>query len=172
MWTVDEGIRRLRERGAKITTQRVAILERLCGRRDHPSADALFGEVRARFPGLSIATIYGTAQTLRECGLIRILSIDDKRVYFDPSVSPHGHFFCRECGALFDIPWEGNDVERMIRELPGAEAESAELFVYGRCAECARRGGLSDPLPLSHPGLAPQEGSCPPADRALCLEAC
>jgi Fur family peroxide stress response transcriptional regulator len=137
MWTVEEGIRRLKENGSKITTQRVAILERLQGRKDHPSADVLFAEMRTLFPALSIATIYSTAQVLQQCGLIRILSIDDRRVYFDPETGSHGHFFCRECGALLDLPWTAESFSEAFRLLPGAVADCAELFVYGLCPSCA-----------------------------------
>ena len=84
MWTVDDGIAVLRERGAKITAQRIAILQKLEGRKDHPSAETLYRELSSEYATMSVATLYSTAQLLAEAGLIKILSIDDKRVYFDP----------------------------------------------------------------------------------------
>ena len=96
MWTVDDGIAVLRERGAKITAQRIAILQKLEGRKDHPSAETLYRELSSEYATMSVATLYSTAQLLAEAGLIKILSIDDKRVYFDPTTETHGHFLCRQ----------------------------------------------------------------------------
>ena len=110
MWTVDDGIAVLRERGAKITAQRIAILQQLEGRTDHPSADTLYRELSAEYSTMSVATLYSTAQLLADAGLIKILSIDDKRVYFDPTTTTHGHFLCRKCGKLFDIPVDENEI--------------------------------------------------------------
>ena len=82
MWTVDDGIAVLRERGAKITAQRIAILQKLEGRKDHPSAETLYRELSSEYATMSVATLYSTAQLLAEAGLIKILSIDDKNVFF------------------------------------------------------------------------------------------
>ena len=104
MWTVEEGISRLREGGAKITSQRIAFLRLLKDRTDHPSADQIYNELRENFSTISYATIYSTAQLLAKADLLQILSIDDKRVHFDPNPKPHGHFRCQSCGELFDFP--------------------------------------------------------------------
>ena len=61
MWTIEEGIERLRERGAKVTAQRIAMLRQLERRCDHPSAEVLYRELKQDYPTLSIATIYNTA---------------------------------------------------------------------------------------------------------------
>ena len=124
MWTVDDGIAVLRERGAKITAQRIAILQKLEGRKDHPSAE----------------TLYSTAQLLAEAGLIKILSIDDKRVYFDPTTETHGHFLCRKCGKLFDIPVNEDEIFRSASTVRDniAQIEHTEIFFYGLCSDCLK----------------------------------
>ena len=134
MWTVEEGIRRLKDRGAKITAQRIALLRRLEGRRDHPSADRLFQEVKEEFPTLSIATVYSTTQVLAEAGLLKVLSIDDRRVYFDPGTHPHGHFLCTRCGRLEDVEMVEDLAFRV--ELEGAQVDRVEFFLYGICPDC------------------------------------
>ena len=121
MWTVDDGIAVLRERGAKITAQRIAILQKLEGRKDHPSAETLYRELSSEYATMSVATLYSTAQLLAEAGLIKILSINDKRVYFDPTTETHGHFLCRKCGKLFDIPVNEDEIFRSastVRDSP------------------------------------------------------
>lgn len=140
MWTVDDGIAVLRENGAKITSQRIAILERLHGREDHPSAETLYRELAADNASMSVATLYSTAQLLADAGLIKILSIDDKRVYFDPNTATHGHFLCRKCGKLFDIPVDENVLFRAASSQREqiAQIERTEIFFYGLCSDCLK----------------------------------
>jgi Fur family peroxide stress response transcriptional regulator len=136
MLTVDKGINYLQRSGAKITGSRVAILRALEGRRDHPSAEQIFLELKPDYPTLSIATVYSSAQLLARGSLLRILSIDEKKVYFDPQTDPHGHFMCRKCKRLFDVQMETDAAASFIPCEGVASVESAEVFYYGLCSKC------------------------------------
>ena len=91
MWTIEEATERIRRKGLKITSQRVGILKLLIGRKEHPSAEQVFREMKGTFPTISFATIYSTAQILQDAGLLQILTIDGQRVFFDPDPEPHAH---------------------------------------------------------------------------------
>lgn len=137
MWTVNDGIAVLREHGAKITAQRIAILKSLEGRNDHPSADMIYKGLAQDYPTMSVATVYSTAQLLADAGLIKVITIDDKRVYFDPRTNTHGHFQCKKCGAVsdFDIDEKGL-LKAAVESNYIAQVENAELFFYGVCLNC------------------------------------
>lgn len=141
MWSVDEGIAILRERGAKITAQRIAILKQLQGRKDHPSAETLYRELSDYYSTMSVATLYSTAQLLEQAGLIKILSVDEKRVYFDPFTETHGHFFCRKCGKLFDIPVDEKGIFENASTANDKIAKIAhtEIYFYGTCSDCLKK---------------------------------
>jgi Fur family peroxide stress response transcriptional regulator len=130
------GIQYLQGAGAKVTATRIAIMRSLENRKDHPSAEQLFLELKPFYPTLSIATVYSTAQLLARGSMLRILSIDEKKVYFDPNMEAHGHFMCRSCKRVFDIPVSFN---LMKTEMPGevASVEYGEIFYYGLCSKCA-----------------------------------
>lgn len=139
MLSTYDGIKLLQSAGAKITTQRVAIMKSLQGRSDHPSAEQLFMELKPDHPTLSIATVYSTAQLLAQASLLRILSIDEKKVYFDPNMAPHGHFMCKKCRKLMDTPV---DFDRPRHFEPGsgiASIDVTEVFHYGTCSDCLDR---------------------------------
>lgn len=140
MWTVDDGIAVLREKGAKITAQRIAILQKLEGRRDHPSVETLYRELSSEYSTMSVATLYSTAQLLAEAGLIKILSIDDKRVYFDPATGTHGHFLCRKCGRICDVPVDEDIIFKsaVTEHEDIAHIERTEIFFYGLCTDCLK----------------------------------
>lgn len=137
MWTVDDGITILREHGAKITAQRIAILRNLQGREDHPSADMIYKDLAVDYPTMSVATVYSTAQLLAAAGLIKIISIDDKRVYLDPNTKTHGHFQCKKCNKIFDFPVNEKKLRNAAetsRDI--AHIDSSEIFFYGLCSGC------------------------------------
>ena len=137
MLTVDQGIKYLQSAGAKITATRIAILKSLENRRDHPSAERIFMELKPSYPSLSIATVYSTASLLARGSLIRIPSIDEKKVYYDPNVEPHGHFMCRKCKCVFDVPFHFEIAAAVDASEEIASVEDAEIFYYGLCVQCA-----------------------------------
>ena len=138
MLTVDRGIQYLQDSGAKITATRIAILKSLENRFDHPSAERIFMELKLYYPSLSIATVYSTASLLARGSLIRILSIDEKKVYYDPNMEPHGHFMCRKCKRVFDVPFCFDIAAALDASEEISSVEGAEIFYYGLCARCER----------------------------------
>ncbi len=135
VWTLEEGLQTLKAQGAKITAQRIAILKRLEGRQDHPSAEMLYKELRATFPTISFATIYGTAELLAQAGLISILTIDERHVIFDPNATPHGHFRCTKCHRVEDILLPENALSSLWKDIPHRIRE-VQVFLYGTCPVC------------------------------------
>ncbi|MDR1020579.1 MAG: transcriptional repressor [Synergistaceae bacterium] len=136
MLNVEEGIKHLQSSGAKITSQRVAIMRSLGDRHDHPSAEKIFLELKPKFPTLSIATVYSTAQLLAQASMIRILSIYEKKVFFDPDTTPHAHFMCTRCKKIIDLR---ANYELKVRLKPEDEIfciDNTEVFHYGLCSEC------------------------------------
>lgn len=140
MWTVDDGITILRKNGAKITAQRIAILRNLEGRKDHPSADMVYKELEPDYPTMSVATIYSTAQLLADAGLIKIISIDDRRVYLDPDTRMHGHFQCTQCKRIIDF---NVSEKKLLHSVASPEEiahiDSTEVFFYGICNNCVEK---------------------------------
>lgn len=140
MWTVNDGITILREYGAKITAQRIAILRNLEGRKDHPSADTIYKELEPDYPTMSVATIYSTAQLLAGAGLIKIISIDDRRVYLDPDTRTHGHFQCNQCKRIVDFNVSEKKLQNTVASPDEiARIDSTEVFFYGICSDCIEK---------------------------------
>src|SRR6266567_7141121 len=53
------------------TIQRRVILEAVLDRKDHPTADQLFEDVRSRIPGVSRTTVYRALEALVQLGVVR-----------------------------------------------------------------------------------------------------
>ena len=128
------------EHGIMPTPQRLAVFAAVAGRKDHPSVDTVFVELRKKLPTLSKTTVYATMQLLAKKRLVGLVHGADEEARFDGSAEFHAHFRCRGCGGLFDIPLAGPH-ERPFAKLPkGFVAEGEELVYHGVCPACRQRG--------------------------------
>ena len=106
---------RLRQVGLRPTRQRVALTQLIFGSGDrHFSAEALHAEASAVHMDVSLATVYNTLHHFTGAGLLRILSVEGSKTYFDTNTSNHHHFFIEGENRVMDI--EGGPVT--IGELP------------------------------------------------------
>src|SRR5438552_2501296 len=90
--------------GLRFTEQRRHVYDVLIAKRDHPTAVEVFMRVQKKLTGISLATVYNCLETLTECGLVRMVNHDREPSRYCPNLEPHGHFFCDECGTVFDVP--------------------------------------------------------------------
>jgi Fe2+ or Zn2+ uptake regulation protein len=125
----------LREKGLKVTPQRLAILERL-EERGHLSVEELFEILQLQFPTLSLATVYKNLHLLSERGVIAELPIRNRHK-FEIEKGPHSHFVCEKCGKVVDLPVTPNLSTQVEEEFPGYRWE---LYLYGLCEECRGKG--------------------------------
>ncbi len=61
---------RLRSRHISVTPQRLAVLGILESRRDHPTAEQIYQEVRRQMPAISFNTVYKTLEVFCQKGLL------------------------------------------------------------------------------------------------------
>ncbi len=97
---------RLREKGLRVTQQRVAVLEYLLSTPKHPTAEDVGAAVNRLVPTASRASVYNVLHSLKECGLIDELVLGDAVARYDANLDRHHHFICRACGAVEDVPFE------------------------------------------------------------------
>ncbi|MBT8396976.1 MAG: transcriptional repressor, partial [Gemmatimonadetes bacterium] len=76
----------LEETGQRFTEQRAAVYRFLSGTTTHPNADEVFRMVRAEVPGISLATVYKSLETLVNCGLAKKLTYSDGSARYDARV--------------------------------------------------------------------------------------
>jgi Fe2+ or Zn2+ uptake regulation protein len=128
----------LRERGQRVTPQRLVVARVLDELGRHATADMVFGEVSARMPGVSLPTVYATLDLLEELGLVARVASDGGAVVYDPRVDAHHHLVCRRCGAIEDIDADVETAAALsAARAAGFTPESARLAVKGLCAACA-----------------------------------
>ena len=129
----------LRNRGQRVTPQRI-LIHRAIGELDrHASAEEVLARVSDSLPNAALPTVYATLELFEELGMVRRVSTGVSPTLWDPRTDDHPHTVCRNCGAVEDLE-VGIDSERLLRAARrgGFRADSAELVVGGLCARCAR----------------------------------
>ena len=121
--------RRLAECGIRSTAQRVRIATLLLSAPQHLSAEQILAQLRSAGARVSKATVYNTLNLFAAHGLIRQLSVDGSRAWFDSNVDPHYHFHDLTSGALIDLPTPAVEFSRLPEPPPGTEVAGIDLVI-------------------------------------------
>jgi len=129
--------------GQRFTEQRATIYRYLVATDVHPTADEVFSAVRRNLPGISLATVYKSLETLVGCGLAVKLTYADNSARYDGRTDPHHHARCVVCDTVVDIPGEiaEDDVQAVRRRASGFTVIGYRLEFSGYCASCLPEGG-------------------------------
>ncbi|MDQ3721782.1 MAG: transcriptional repressor [Actinomycetota bacterium] len=133
---IDDLSTALRERGMRVTPQRVVLHRALRELDRHVTADELLESVADRLPNVSLPTIYATLELLEELGMVRRVQRAGTTL-FDPRTESHHHLVCTVCGSIEDLDYD-LDTAMLERAATrhGFEHERIEAVVHGRCAPC------------------------------------
>jgi len=129
-------INRFSSRDIRLTPQRISVYRFLLENRIHPTVETVYNALKVDNPSLSKTTIYNTVDTLTKAGLVRVVRTGEGEVRLDGYTNSHGHFYCRECGEVFDFSLEGCLVPD---SLDGFEMEEFDVHAIGLCGPCKQK---------------------------------
>ena len=132
-------VNRLQSAGLRATPKRIAIGSLLFDGMDrHVTADDVAALARKSGVRVSLATVYNTLNQLLAAGLMKRITLDTDRTYFDTNVSDHHHLFFEENGVLHDIPGDTVRVEGLPPIPTGSKVRSVEVIVRMTGAKAKR----------------------------------
>lgn len=135
----------LREKGCRITPQRLEILETLRTFAGPFAAGELWCAVQLRDPAIGLDTVYRNLALLTEIGYLLVIGGAGKtgaRYEIAADLSHHHHVVCIHCGAARCIEYCPVDDELAQRvENQGYQLLRHQLELLGICDECRRKGG-------------------------------
>lgn len=129
---------KLKKRGCRLTSHRLALLRLLALSDGHPNAAQLYEELQTQFPTISLATVYKTLALLKEEGEVLEIELHNGSRYDGNKPFPHPHLICNHCQKVID----GDDVQfihnanQAIRERYSFQVEQSQIVFYGLCREC------------------------------------
>ncbi len=124
----------LRAHGINPTHQRIEIAHALFSKMAHLSADRVLAIVNERHEETSKATVYNTLKLFVECGLVREVIVDPSKVFFDPNMTPHHHFYDVETGEITDIEADGVTISGLPDLPQGKVAAGMDVIIRVRRA--------------------------------------
>jgi len=133
-------IGQLKEKGLKLTPQRLAIIDVLVENCDrHPGVTLVFTEARKKAKRVSLSTVYATLKEFSENGLIKQLEFDRMENRYDVDLSDHINLICKRCGTILDYdipaPLEPKDIARKS----GFVVTDTRMELHGYCRDCLKR---------------------------------
>lgn len=120
----------------RFSKKRQEIKNSLMKRCDHPTAEAIYEDVKKIYPSISLGTVYRNLGELADSGEILRFSINGTE-RFDGCVEKHFHLVCRSCGGIFDRCFKTADGEFLENAKDGFIPENTAVTVYGVCKKCA-----------------------------------
>jgi len=133
-------VKKLTERGYRLTPQRLMTISAIEASDGHISAEEIYARVIAKYPQVNISTVYRTLELLKKLGLVTETDFGEGRVRYHPvGKGHHHHLVCQECGTITDLD------ESMLTSLKdvllreyGFSADLRHLAIFGRCVKCSQ----------------------------------
>ena len=135
---LQELVDKIKQRGGRLTPQRMAVLKILSESKGHPSVEQIYDQIKVDFPTTSLATVYKTVNLLKEMDEVLELGFaDDSNRYDGNRPYPHPHLICTQCGEICDleVPALSKIVQQVSQEA-GCQIVSHRLDFYGICSTC------------------------------------
>jgi len=137
---MDVLVQKLRAHQIAVTPQRLAVLANLQNRRDHPTAEAIYRDVRRELPAISFNTVYKILEVFCQKGLANMVNPLHEVAHYDGDTVEHAHLICRRCHHIVDIPWKASEAPTLsLEELQGFQVEHQALSLWGLCPQCQQK---------------------------------
>lgn len=132
--------KKMREKGLKLTPQRLAIIEVLVDKTPlHPSANLIHQEARKSAKRLSLSTVYATLNEFSKHGMIKMLEFDKMENRYEANMTEHINLICKGCKKIMDYnPPFIIDTSQIAPKCRFRVIDS-RLEYYGYCQECRKR---------------------------------
>jgi len=128
----------LREKGHRLTPQRMLILKSIYETDSHISAEEIYEQLHASYPYSNISTVYRTLELLKELNLVTETNFGDGRArYHSAKKGHHHHLVCHKCGKIMDLDESVLSPlkDALLRDY-GFAADLKHLAISGECQDC------------------------------------
>jgi Fur family iron response transcriptional regulator len=126
--TVDQW---LAKGGLRPTRQRTILAQRLIGdgQNRHVTAESLFAASNDHEVKVSLATVYNTLSAFCDAGLMREITVDGAKSYFDTNMTDHPHFYWEDTFELADAPADQLKISVLPNAPVGAEIAKVDVII-------------------------------------------
>ena len=105
------------------------------GKHRHVTAETVFAAAQKSEEPVSLATVYNTLHTFCDAGLLKEITVDGSKSYFDTNTHDHPHYFWEEEGHLSDAPADQLKIAALPKPPAGAEIAKVDVIIRLRKAD-------------------------------------
>jgi Fur family ferric uptake transcriptional regulator len=157
----EQFLRFLRDRGQRVTGERLALFDEIFSLHGHIDAEELLGAMKARGLKISRATVYRNLDLLVESGFARRQQLGSRGFLYEHvhAGQQHDHLVCTGCGRVVEFVSPGiAALQAEICRAHGFVPTRHALQIAGLCNRCAEAA--------PHVGVAAGASAAPGAGRA------
>ena len=122
-WLAGAGLRPIRQR---MTLASLLVGD---GQARHVPAESLFEAASNAVEKVSLATVYNTLRAFCDAGLMREITVDGSKSYFDTNMTDHPHFYWEDTAKLTDAPADQLEICHLPDAPDGAEIASVDVVI-------------------------------------------
>ena len=126
---------KLKEKGLKITPQRIVILEAIHHLNNHPTAESIIGYIKKVHPNIATGTVYKVLNVLEENKLIKRVTTERDIMRYDAVLEHHHHLYDSKSDLIKD--YFDEELDDLLKDyfekknIPGFRIEDVVLEIKG-----------------------------------------
>jgi Fur family peroxide stress response transcriptional regulator len=127
---------KLKEKGLKVTPQRIAVLKAFQKLKHHPTTEDIIGFIRKNHPNIATGTVYKTLDTFVDKEILTRVKTSRDVMRYDPIMESHHHLYEEGTERIED--YFDEDLNILLKEyfeskkIPGFKIDEVVLQVKGK----------------------------------------
>lgn len=107
----------LKDRGLRVSLQKLEIARHVLGVHRHFTAEEIFKEVNAEFTRVSRATVFNVLNLFVEHGLLKTVRARSDVLLYDSNTEEHDHVVIAETGRIFDVQLPEKEKQSLLKSV-------------------------------------------------------
>jgi Fur family peroxide stress response transcriptional regulator len=140
---IEELITVLKEKGFRMTPQRLELIRIIAASDGHPNALQIYNSIKKQFPTMSQATVYNTLSLLKEMNQVLEIDLHGDSHYDGNRPEEHSHVVCLRCDKIVDGDYfVDDDAIPNLEKSTGFEIFRSQIAFYGLCPDCKSKASI------------------------------
>ncbi len=140
---IEELITVLKEKGFRMTPQRLELIRIIAASDGHPNALQIYNSIKKQFPTMSQATVYNTLSLLKEMNQVLEIDLHGDSHYDGNRPEEHSHVVCLRCDKIVDGDYfVDDDAIPNLEKSTGFEIVRSQIAFYGLCPDCKSKASI------------------------------
>ncbi len=126
----------LRQKGLKVTPQRLAVLK-LLSKGGHFTGEQIYDEIKRVEPSISLSTVYNALEALEEAGLINSFEANGV-TWYELRKEPHINVICLDTNEIIDINTKLDTLYEILKN-QGINVKAVNVVAYAECSNLQKK---------------------------------